>query len=151
MPSDFKITRQVEFHETDMAGIMHFANFFRYMEVCETAFFRSLGLTLFSSQPGQFHGWPRVRARCDYHAPLRFGDVVEVHLFVKEIKIRAINYFFRFRRIDEDRPETEPVARGEMTTVCATLDTRTGRIVSLPLPREVLAKLKEAPKSAWAR
>ena len=60
MPSEFSLTRPVEFHETDMAGIMHFANFFRWMEVCETAFYRSLGLPLISFVPGQVVGWPRV-------------------------------------------------------------------------------------------
>jgi acyl-CoA thioester hydrolase len=151
MTSEFKITRQVEFHETDMAGIMHFSNFFRHMEACETAFFHSLGLPSISLQPGHVHGWPRVRARCDYHAPLRFGDTVEVHLYVKEIRIRAINYFFRFRKLAGDRADAEPVARGELTTVCATLDPTTGQIVSVPIPPEVLARLKVAPKAAWAR
>ena len=32
MPSEFSILRRVQFSETDMAGIMHFANFFRLME-----------------------------------------------------------------------------------------------------------------------
>ena len=34
----------VQFSETDMAGIVHFSNFFRFMERTEHAFFRSLGL-----------------------------------------------------------------------------------------------------------
>ena len=49
MPYEFKMTRLVEFAETDMAGIMHFANYFRYMEVVEHAFFRSLGLSVHQS------------------------------------------------------------------------------------------------------
>jgi YbgC/YbaW family acyl-CoA thioester hydrolase len=151
MTSDFKMTRPVEFHETDAAGIVHFSNFFRYMEACETAFFRALGLPVFSNQPGQEFGWPRVRARCDYHAPLRFGDTVEVHLFVKEIGQSSITYFFRFRRIGADGVEPEPVARGEITAVSATVDAATGRIVSRPIPAEVRAKLRAAPKSAWAK
>jgi acyl-CoA thioester hydrolase len=32
MAFEFKLTRRVEFAETDMAGIVHFSNFFRYME-----------------------------------------------------------------------------------------------------------------------
>ena len=42
MAYEFKMKRQVEFADTDMAGIMHFANFFRFMEVTEHAFYRSL-------------------------------------------------------------------------------------------------------------
>ena len=32
--------------DTDMAGIVHFSNFFRYMERVEHAFFRSLGFSI---------------------------------------------------------------------------------------------------------
>ncbi|HMO64742.1 MAG TPA: acyl-CoA thioesterase, partial [Verrucomicrobiota bacterium] len=32
MPSEFRIVRRVEFSDTDMAGIMHFSAFFRYMK-----------------------------------------------------------------------------------------------------------------------
>ena len=52
MPSEFKLTRRIEFAETDMAGIVHFANFFRMMESTEHAFFRSLGLTIHGHEAG---------------------------------------------------------------------------------------------------
>jgi len=42
MAYEFKLVRRVEFNETDAAGIVHFSNFFRYMESVEHAFFRSL-------------------------------------------------------------------------------------------------------------
>ena len=34
-------TRRVEFGDTDLAGIMHFSNFFRFMEAAETDFLRA--------------------------------------------------------------------------------------------------------------
>ena len=43
MAHSFSMTRSVTFAETDMAGILHFSNYFRYMEEAEHAFFRSLG------------------------------------------------------------------------------------------------------------
>ncbi len=39
MAYEFKLTRQIDFAETDMAGIMHFSNFFRFMEAAETRIF----------------------------------------------------------------------------------------------------------------
>jgi len=39
----FSYQRIVEFADTDLAGIMHFSNFFRFVECAEHAFFRSLG------------------------------------------------------------------------------------------------------------
>jgi len=148
MESEYKIRRRVEFAETDMAGIMHFSNFFRYMEVAETEFFRSLGLTLIDRAGNQTYGWPRVRAKCDYHHPLRFGEEVEVHLYVKEIKIRAINFFFRFRRTDEGG-EPIAIAKGEITTVCATVNEDTMEMVSMEIPKEVRSKIEESPRENW--
>jgi acyl-CoA thioesterase FadM len=43
MAYQFKIRRLVEFSDMDMAGIVHHAVFYRYMESAEHAFFRTLG------------------------------------------------------------------------------------------------------------
>ena len=98
MPSEFKLTRRVEFAETDMAGIVHFSNFFRMMESTEHAFFRSLGFTIHGHENGATIGWPRVSASCDYRAPLRFEEEVEIHLIVAEVRSRSIRYQFIFRK-----------------------------------------------------
>ena len=39
----FRTTRRVELADTDMAGIVHFANFFRFMESAEVDFLRASG------------------------------------------------------------------------------------------------------------
>jgi acyl-CoA thioester hydrolase len=142
MPSEFTITRTVEFSETDMAGIAHFSNFFRWMESCESAFYRSLDLPVISFVPGQVVGWPRVSARCDYRAPLRFGDVIEVKLFVKRMTTRSVDYLFQFRKAGA------LCAQGEITAVCVTADGK-GGMVSQPIPEAVRAALQVAPDSAW--
>lgn len=116
MTSEFAITRRVEFSETDMAGIVHYSNFFRYMEAAEHAFIRSLGFSV-AARPGDpAVGWPRVHASCDYHRPLRFEDEVEVRLRVVEKRSKALTYEFRFRRLNG--PEPVEVARGRLTVVC---------------------------------
>jgi len=143
MPSEFSVSRTVEFAETDMAGIMHFANFFRWMEACETALYRSLGLPLISFVPGQVVGWPRVNVSCDYRAPLRFNDTVEVKLFVKKLGTRSIVYVFQFRKAGV------LCAQGEVTAVCVTSDGK-GGMVSAPIPAEVRARLAVAPAAAYA-
>lgn len=149
MPSEFRLTRTVEFSETDMAGIMHFANFFRWMEACETAFYRSLGLPLASFVPGSVVGWPRASASCDYKAPLRFNDTVEVRLFVKEVRTRAVIYVFQFRKLDAaGRVQPGLVAQGEIAAVCVTAGPE-GTMVAQPIPAEVRARLEAAPAAAY--
>lgn len=150
MPSEFRITRTVEFSETDMAGIMHFSNFFRWMEACEAAFYRSLGLPLISFVPGSVVGWPRVKASCDYKAPLRFNDTVEVRLLIKEVRTRAVIYVFQFRKVLEGgRVVPDIMAQGEIAAVCVTSDAA-GKMIAQPIPPDVRDKLEIAPESAGA-
>jgi YbgC/YbaW family acyl-CoA thioester hydrolase len=142
MPSEFTITRQVEFHETDMAGIMHFSNFFKWMESCEVAFYRTLNLPLISFIPGQIVGWPRVDVSCQYLSPLRFNDVVDLKLFVKKLGKRSITYVFQFRK------GGKLLAQGEMTAVCVTADAK-GEMVAQLLPADVVARIQPADEAAW--
>lgn len=141
MPHEFKLTRRVEFAETDMAGIVHFSNFFRMMEATEHAFFRSLGFTIHGHESDTTTGWPRVSASCDYRAPLRFEEEVEIHLIVAEVRSRSIRYQFIFRKADDG---TE-VARGQVAAVCATVDKTTGKLVPVSIPEKVRAKITPAP------
>ena len=142
MACKFKLTRQVEFSETDMAGIMHFSNFFRYMEVAEHAFFRSLGTSIHAA--GNSLGWPRVHVECDFKHPLRFEDVVEISLFVREKKKKSLVYTFVFRKLNE-QPARE-VARGTVVVACVKRDKSSGKMTGIPIPRALADKIEVAPE-----
>jgi YbgC/YbaW family acyl-CoA thioester hydrolase len=151
MPYEFKAQRRVEFSDTDMAGIMHYSNFFRFMETAEHAFFRSLGFTIAprSYEKGRARvGWPRVHASCDYHQPLRFEDLVEIHLLVAEKKSKAVTYQFRFRKVDS--PDGREVARGKLTVVCVGFDESSGTMKATNLPDEIAARIEVAPADLLA-
>src|SRR5690348_3571234 len=99
MPFELKVQRRIEFSETDMAGIVHFSNFFKYMELAEHEFYRSIGYSVMLNQFDPPLGFPRVHASCDYKKPLRFGDLLEIHALVKEKRSRVLTYFFRFIKL----------------------------------------------------
>ena len=141
MPYEFKLTRRVEFAETDMAGIVHFSNFFRMMEATEHAFFRSLGFTVHGHENGATTGWPRVSASCDFSRPLRFEEEVEIHLLVSEVRSRSIRYQFIFRKLADG----SEVARGQLATVCATVDKTLGKLVPVAIPDPIRALIIPAP------
>lgn len=143
MPHEFHSRRVVEFAETDAAGIVHFAVFFRWMEAAEHAFLRSLDLPILSREDEREHGWPRVRAQCAYHAPVRFGDTVHVHLAVKELKDHGIVYAFRFATIGEGEPVI--CARGELTTLIVERASAAAPMKAILLPDEFRSLLTEAP------
>jgi acyl-CoA thioester hydrolase len=141
MPYEFKITRRVEFSETDMAGIVHYSNFFRYMEVAEHAFFRSLGFSVVTKQVDPPVGWPRVHASCDYKQPLRFEEEFEVQMLVVEKKSKSLGYEFRFRKLDQTPVE---IARGKLTVVCVTH--QHGKMTATTIPKEIADQIEVAPK-----
>ncbi len=147
MPYEFSVTRRVEFAETDLAGIMHFSNFFRLMDSAEHAFFRSLGFSVAPGGVGPEIGWPRVHAECHYHKPLRFEDLVETRLLVAAKKSKAITYQFRVRKLNVEPPEE--VARGSVTVVCVTYKAG-GLMRARAIPRELGEKLEVAPPALLA-
>ncbi|WCJ58693.1 thioesterase family protein [Fontisphaera persica] len=142
MPSEFVHRRRVEFAETDMAGIMHFTNFFRFMESAEHAFFRSLGFSVARPDGDGRLGLPRVHAHCDYLAPLRFEDEVEIRLRVAKKSRRSLTYHFTLRRV-HPAPEVE-AARGVITVVCVE-HRADGTLKAVPLPEALARALEAAP------
>ncbi len=147
MPYEFKLTRRVEFADTDMAGIMHFSRFFAFMEAAESALFRSLGYSVVLSRSGLAVCLPRVHAECDYLSPLRFEDEVLVHLLVEKKTSRSLTYQFRFRRLNGSAPQE--AARGRLTVVCAARR-EDGTMKATPLPKVLADKIQEAPPQELA-
>lgn len=142
-------TRQIEFSETDMAGLVHFSNFFKYMETAERDFFDAAGIDLIRTKPGELVGWPRARAECKFSAPLRFGDTIDIHLAVKAVKDRALDYQFRIYRRNPDGSRTQ-AGKGHMTTILAQL-CESGELQSVELPDDLRTRIAEAPDEVLAR
>ena len=136
MPSPFTITRRVEFGDTDMAGIVHFANFFRFMESAETAFLRSLGLSVSWRDDAKKLGFPRVAASCDFLAPARFEDELTIAVSVERVGTKSVTY-----RHDFTNQRGESVAVGRITTVF-TRSASPDQLASAEIPADIRAKLE---------
>ena len=138
MPT-FRTTRLVEFGDTDMAGIVHFANFFRFMESAEHAYLRACGLSVVGRWQEQTITFPRVQATCDYLRPARFEDVLEVEVVLEHIGRTSVRYAFTFHRAGE------LLARGKITTVlCRVSDDHT--LEPFEMPEELRAQLLAGPR-----
>jgi acyl-CoA thioester hydrolase len=140
MASEYTITRRVEFSETDLAGIMHFTNYYRWMEICEHEFLRSVGLSVdMEDQNGRF-GWPRVKATCRFKRPLRFEEEVEIKLIVTEMRDRSITYAFQFWK--EENGERVKAAVGEAVAACVRFDQASGSMTSIMIPEVFTSKVE---------
>ena len=142
MSYEFHVTRRVEFSVTDLAGIMHFSNFFRFMESAEHAFFRSLGFSVARSRDRLQVCLPRVHAECDYATPLRFEDEVQVRLLVERKGRRSLTYQFRFSRLNGS--DAQEVARGRLTVASVERQAK-GGMKAVPLPKVIADKIQQAP------
>jgi YbgC/YbaW family acyl-CoA thioester hydrolase len=126
MPNAFTISRRVQFSETDMAGVMHFSNYFRWMEETEHAFFRSLGLSIVQPHEGGTLSWPRVRVSCEYFGPVHFEDEVEMRMVLTDVGEKSATYEMTFSF------EGKRVARGRIKMVCCLM--KDGMFSSIPIP-----------------
>jgi acyl-CoA thioester hydrolase len=135
MSAPFRVSRRVDFADTDMAGIIHFSNYFRYMEFAEVAFLRSRGLSVAMTWGEEHLGFPRVSATCDFLRPIRFEDVVEIEVRVERVGSKSVTYSFEFTH------EGTPVARGRVTAVCCRVQPGAHAIESIEIPEEIRRRL----------
>ena len=108
--SEYRFRRRVQFYETDVAGIVHFSWFFRYMEEAEHAMWREAGLSIHPQDSDI--GWPRIATSFEFMRPLRFEDEFDVHLRVAEMTQKTIRYECTITKADEK------IASGSMTIAC---------------------------------
>lgn len=136
----FTTSRRVEFCDTDLAGIVHFANFYKYMEQAEHDYFRSLGLSIMEKQAdGTIIGWPRVSATCSFESPAFYEDILEARLCVSRKGVKSLTIEYEFWR-----GETR-IARGRMKTVCCHF-VQGEPMRSIAIPPRYDEKIQEAPR-----
>lgn len=139
MPSDFHTTRRIEFPDTDMAGIVHFSRFFVFMEATEHEFLRTLGTSVSTEWEGNIIGWPRLEASCEYFAPIKFEDLLDIYLSVLRKGTKSMTYQFNF-----SLGETA-VARGMLSTICCICNPGE-KIRSIPIPDFIASQIEQAPQ-----
>jgi acyl-CoA thioester hydrolase len=133
----FVLTHRVQFSETDAAGVVHFSNYGRWLEEVEHAYFRACGLSVQMRHGRREIGWPRVAVACQYAAPARFEDEVELHFRIQTLGSRSLTYRVQF--VIGGRP----IATGEVTSVCCRLGP--GGMKAITIPPAIRRKLTRGP------
>ena len=136
MLSEFRLTRRVQFHETDAAGIVHFSVFFRYMEEAEHAMWRAAGLSI--AVPGAGIGFPRVATSFDFRRPLRFEDEFDVCLRVTGKTPKTLSYSATIEK------DGTTLATGTLTVAC--VSTRPGEPMrGIEIPADIADRFAVVP------
>lgn len=137
----FHTTRRIEFADTDMAGIVHFARFFVFMETAEHQLLAALGApAVHFEHQGREIGWPRVAAACSYRSPVKMGDVLEIAVTVKQRGRRSLTYGFEFSCGERQ------VASGEISCICCALGG--DKLEPVPIPDFLAERLEPAIPAA---
>lgn len=139
MANAFVMKRTVQFAETDLAGVLHFANYYRFMEEAEHAMWRSQGESVIGCDGDQEISWPRVSTACEYFAPAHFEDELWLTVTVVKVGDRSVTYEIEFCKGDTR------VALGKTTAVCCSM--RDGVFQSISIPAKLRTMLEEQAKS----
>ena len=134
----FAHRQRVRFGETDLQGVVYYANYLLFAEVGRVAYLRELGIDYGRDLIGQGVDFTIGEATVRYQAPLRFDDEYDVRVRVGEIRNSSWVFEYAFDRADGLR-----CAIG--STVQVILDHETGKAERIPKHlRDVLERAKAA-------
>jgi YbgC/YbaW family acyl-CoA thioester hydrolase len=130
-----KIKVPVQFGDTDPYGVVYFVAYFRYFHRGIEDFLRYIGISpknFFRNKEEKF-GMPKVAAACNFLAPAYYGDLLEMHTSIKEIKEKSVVFQFHFYR----PPESRLLAEGSVTFVAIDQTWK-----AIPLPKLINEKIR---------
>ncbi|NGX57964.1 MAG: 1,4-dihydroxy-2-naphthoyl-CoA hydrolase [Chlamydiae bacterium] len=130
----FIAKNKVRMHDTDMAGILYFPRQFRFIHDAWEDLMEVEGLdfdTLFNKENFVF---VVVHAEADYHAPLRVGDNIEVH--VNTAHVGQCSFSISYQIFKDDKTLV-----GSGKTVHVTLNNTTRK--KIRVPKNMSAKLEK--------
>ena len=131
----FAHRQRVRFGETDLQGVVYYANYLLFAEVGRIAYLRELGVDYTRDLIAKGVDFTIGEASVRYQAPLRFDDEYDIRVRVGEIRGSSWTFEYAFDRADGQR-----CAIGSTVQVIVDSTTRrAGRI-----PAELRAVLEAA-------
>ena len=132
----FRYRRKAQYHETDQMGVIHHANYIKWMEEARIAFLESLGYA-YADIEREGIGSAVVGVSAQYRSPVRFGDEVTVDVRIQSYNGATLTFMYEIRQSADG-------------TLCATGETRhcflkDGRVVRI---NRLLPGADEALKNA---
>jgi acyl-CoA thioester hydrolase len=134
----FAHRQRVRFGETDLQGVVYYANYLLFAEVGRIAYLRELGVVYERDLLGRGVDFTIGEARVRYHAPLRFDDEYDIKLRVGDIRHSSWTFEYAIDRADGAHC-------ADASTIQVMLDRQTGRPTRIPEGlRDVLQRAKDS-------
>jgi len=100
MDHPFVHRQRVRFGETDMQGVVYYANYLLFAEVGRVAYLRALGIDYTRDLTDHGVDFTIGEASVRYQAPLRFDDEYDIGVRVGEIRSSSWTLEYVFDRAD---------------------------------------------------
>ena len=134
----FAHRQRVRFGETDLQGVVYYANYLLYAEVGRIAFLRQLGVVYDRDLLAQGLDFTIGEARVRYRAPLRFDDEYDIKVRLGEIRHSSWTLEYAIDRADG-------MHCADVSTIQVMIDRKTDRPTRIPAElRQILERAKAA-------
>jgi acyl-CoA thioester hydrolase len=92
----------IYFEDTDCGGVVYYANYLRYMERARTEYLASRGYSV-KKLMEEGTNFMVVRAEIDYRSPARYGEIIEIETWVRDVTRASMVFEHVMREKDSRR------------------------------------------------
>lgn len=125
MEYPFAYRQRVRFGETDMQGVVYYANYLLFAEVGRVAYLRELDIVYDRDLLARGVDFTIGEARVRYRAPLRFDEEYDIRVRVGEIRHSSWAFDYAIDRADGTHC-------AEASTIQVMIDRSSGRATRIP-------------------
>ena len=120
---------RVYYEDTDLGGVVYYANYLRFIERARSEWIRGLGIDQIKMRDEEEAIFVVTKIKADYLSPAHFDDIITVDTKIKVVSpVRAYFYQNIFR-------EEKVIFKAE---VCVTCTSNSGKVLSLPEKIKIL-------------
>ena len=120
---------RVYYEDTDLGGVVYYANYLRFIERARSEWIRGLGIDQIKMRDEEETIFVVTKIKADYLSPARFDDILRVDTKIKVVSpVRAYFYQNIFR-------EEKVIFKAE---VCVTCTSNSGKVLRLPEKIKIL-------------
>ena len=120
---------RVYYEDTDLGGVVYYANYLRFIERARSEWIRDLGIDQIKMRNEEEAIFVVTKIKADYLSPAHFDDILTVDTRIKVVSpVRAYFYQNIFR-------EEKVIFKAE---VCVTCTSNSGKVQRLPEKIQIL-------------
>lgn len=118
------VKERVRFVDTDMMGVVHHSNYFRWFEIARVAYLEQAGVKLLDLL-NKGYNVPVSDVRCSYKESAKYDDELAIYARMLELNRAKMVFSYQVRRVEDNALLAEGVTRNVFTN-------KEGKIRRLP-------------------